>query len=136
MVIMVFMGLTTAAVSVWLFVPRLPYMRVVVLSALVLGAAVLWTDVDTVVARYNVDSYLNGRLETVDVSYLNTLGNGAVPALERLYLEAENRQVGELAREKLQYRAYKTRIQDYRDWNLTDALAWNILEQYSITEEK
>ena len=37
-----------------------------------------------VVAAYNVDAYLDGRLETLDVGYLGSLGHGSAPALNRL----------------------------------------------------
>ena len=66
-VIMVFLAITTVLVAVWLFVPKMPYMKVVLLTALIIGAVVLWADVDTVVARYNVQAYQTKKLETVDV---------------------------------------------------------------------
>ena len=84
MVIMVFLGITTALVSLWLFIPKLQYMKAVMLAALVIGAAVLWLDVDTQVARYNVSHYLSGDLQNVDIHYLTTLGPGAVESLEAL----------------------------------------------------
>ena len=52
--------------------------------SLVIGAAVIWADVDTVVARYNVTAYQAGRLESIDVYYLDSLGSGAVPYIARL----------------------------------------------------
>lgn len=84
MVIMVFLGLTTALICVWLYVPKLQYMKSVMLIALVLGAAVLWADVDTQVAKYNVRHYLSGDLSTVDMAHLFSLGAGAVPYMEEL----------------------------------------------------
>ena len=84
MVIMVFLAITTALVSVWLFLPKLQYMKAVMLTALAIGAAVLWLDVDTQVANYNVRRYLSGDLQTVDVHYLTELGPGAVEALDAL----------------------------------------------------
>ena len=84
MVIMVFLGITTALICVWLYVPKLQYMKSVMLLALAIGAAVLWVDVDTQVAKYNVDHYLSGDLDIVDTYYLSTLGPGAVAHMERL----------------------------------------------------
>lgn len=84
MVIMVFLGITTALICVWLYVPKLQYMKTVMLLALAIGAAVLWVDVDTQVAKYNVDHYLSGELDIVDTYYLSTLGPGAVAHMERL----------------------------------------------------
>ena len=84
MVIMVFLGITTALICVWLYVPKLQYMKSVLLVALAMGAAVLWADVDTQVAKYNVRHYLSGDLATVDMSHLFSLGAGAVPWMEEL----------------------------------------------------
>lgn len=134
MVIMVFLGLTTAIVSIWLFVPKLPYMKVVVIAALVIGAAVLWTDVDTVVAKYNVESYLSGRLETVDVDHLSGLGSAAVPYLDRLATEAEDPFVREYAENVLRdWWIWKP--EDLRTWNYNDWVAQGILEKWPPVEE-
>ena len=84
MVIMVFLGITTALICVWLYVPKLQYMKSVLLVALTLGAAVLWADVDTQVAKYNVRQYLSGDLATVDLEHLFRLGAGAVPWMAEL----------------------------------------------------
>lgn len=84
MVIMVFLGITTALICVWLYVPKLQYMKSVLLVALALGAAVMWADVDTQVAKYNVRHYLSGDLATVDMDHLFSLGAGAVPWMEEL----------------------------------------------------
>jgi hypothetical protein len=84
MVIMVFLGITTALICVWLYVPKLQYMKSVLLVALAMGAAVLWADVDTQVAKYNVRHYLSGDLATVDMDHLFSLGAGAVPYMEEL----------------------------------------------------
>ena len=47
-------------------------------------AAVLWADVDTQVAKYNVEHYLSGDLASVDLSHLFGLGPGAVQYMEQL----------------------------------------------------
>lgn len=134
MVIMVFLGLTTAVIGIWLFAQKLPYMKVVLLSAMILGAAVLWTDVDSVVARYNVDGYLTGQLESVDISYLKWLGSGAVPHLDRLARQASDGDVREKASEALTTLAYRHDVEDFRSWNYTDAVAEDILEGYKIID--
>ena len=127
MVIVFFMGLTTAVVSLWLFLPRLPYMRMVVLSAMILGGAVLWTDVDSLVAGYNVDAYLSGRLETVDVHYLGSLGTGAVPQIARLEQEASDPKVRKKAQHQLAVRDLGEG--DFRSWNYTDHAALEYLPE-------
>lgn len=126
-VIMVFLGLATAVVCMWLFVPKLPYMKVMLLLALVMGAAVIWADVDTVVASYNVHAYQSGRLDTVDVEYLTTLSAGAVPYIAEL-AEEGNREAVEFMEEIgiLHYRG--ALYDDLRSWNWTIWIAEEIFE--------
>ncbi len=114
-VIMLFMAVTTVVLAVWLFVPKLPYMRVVLLAALVLGAATIWADVNTQVAWYNVDAYLTGKHETVDVAHLNSLGNAAIEPLKRLEQEAPDPVTRKQAARYLEMK--KETIDDFREWN-------------------
>ena len=84
MVITAFLGITTALICIWLYLPKLQYMKAVMLLALSIGAAVMWLDVDTQVAKYNVEHYLSGDLASVDLSHLFGLGPGAVQYMEQL----------------------------------------------------
>lgn len=129
-VIMVFLGAATALVCLWLFLPRLPYMKAVVLLALVMGAVVSWADVDTLVAAYNVRAYQDGRLETVDVDYLAGLSNGVVPYLREL-AEDEDPLIRKSARVCLEDRFVAQT--DIRSWNYTTARAEDICREYRQT---
>ena len=88
-------------------------MKIAVLAALLVGCWTGWMDVDTQIARYNVNAYLSGRLDTVDVAHLAGLSDGAVPQLARL-LKAEDPQIRAQARE---------------------VLADRVLEYYYVTEQ-
>ena len=114
-VIMLWLGLATMVVSVWLFVPKLPYMKAILLIALVMGAAISWADVDTVVAGYNVTAYQNGTLEIIDVEHLKTLGDGAIPYIAQLTDDADP-VVAKAVRQFFSDRYYEP-IDDFRDWN-------------------
>lgn len=121
-VIMVFLGIATALVCVWLFVPKMPYMKVVLLIALAMGTVVLWADVDTVVARYNVHAYQSGQLDTVDVGYLSTLSAGAVPYIAELAEDGNEAAQNFMERHNAAY--YWTEDDsDLRSWNWADWLA-------------
>lgn len=122
-IIMLFLALTTVVIGIWLFAPKLPYMQVILVAALVIGAATLWTDVDTQVAKYNVDAYLSGQLETVDVSYLNRLGGGAVPQLARLAKDAPHTQIRSKAGNCLKKRQPQQQDSDIRHWNYVNHIA-------------
>ncbi len=116
-VIIVFLGLTTSVVCLWLFVPRLPYMKLIVVLALLIGGTTLWADVDTQVAKYNVNAYLSGKLESVDVDYLSTLNAGAVPYLEQL-THVEDPQVANAAEEALERALmFNSAPADFRQWD-------------------
>lgn len=120
LVITFFLGLCAVTVTAWLFVPRVPYMKVIMISALIIGAVVLWVDVDSVVASYNVNAYLEGRLKHIDLNYLKTLSDGAVPHIHRL-TGAGDQQVAAAARDWLAAR--KPSYEDIRGWNLASWLA-------------
>lgn len=119
-VIMVFLAITTILVAVWLFVPKMPYMKAVLIVALVMGAVVLWVDVDTVVAAYNVSAYQNGLIHWVDVDYLTTLSDGAVPYIEKLVNDA-NPQVAQQASSFINMS--RIFVDDFRDWNYATWIA-------------
>lgn len=125
-VVMVFFAVVTVLVSVWLFVPKLPYMKAVMISALLIGAAVSWADVDTQVARYNVSQYLSGQAKTVDVDYLTSLGSGAVPYLAKLAQEAPDTAVLDSARFYIDNH-WCGNPHDFRDWNYVNHIASEIL---------
>ncbi len=125
-VVMVFLGIVTALVSVWLFVPKLPYMKAVLITALLIGATVSWADVDTQVAKYNVGAYLSGKMETVDVHYLNSLGHGAVPYIEKLAQRAPDSTIAEDAQMMIDTR-WCAALEDFRSWNYVNHTAAKIL---------
>lgn len=126
-VIMLFMGLTTLIVCLWLFLPKLPYMKLVLVTALVLAAAVSWADVDTIVAKYNVEAYQSGKLETVDVDMLSELGYGAVPYIAQLRTDEDptvSKAAWNVFLEDYRWREFTSgQIDDFRDWNYAHAEA-------------
>ena len=115
-VIMVFLAVVTVLVSIWLFVPRLPYMKAVVLLALAIGAVVSWVDVDTFVARYNTHAYLSGKMEQIDMAHMGSLGDGAIPYIDQLAKEAEDPMVRQMAEDLVTHHGYH-KAEDWRSWN-------------------
>lgn len=126
-VIMVFLGIATVLVCVWLFAPKMPYMKAMLLVALVMGAVVLWADVDTIVARYNVQAYQSGALETVDVEYLTTLSAGAVPYIAQLAQDG-NQAAQAFMEQNSSIRYWDSMYHDLRSWNWADWIAGQLWE--------
>ncbi|MBQ5840730.1 MAG: DUF4173 domain-containing protein [Clostridia bacterium] len=83
-VFMVMLGAALIGIILRLFLPRLPYVKVIIATVAVLGLVAGYVDVDTTVARYNVTAYQNGKLEQIDVGTLSRLSDGATPYLVKL----------------------------------------------------
>ena len=126
-VFMLWLALTTVFVCVWLFCPKLPYMKLVMIAGLLFCAGLMWADVDSQVARYNVRAYQSGKLETVDLGHLAGLNAGAVPYIAELTAD-ENPEIAEEARDILEN--YDLPDYDFRGWNYTWARAGEILSEY------
>ncbi|MCD7859213.1 MAG: DUF4173 domain-containing protein [Firmicutes bacterium] len=129
-VIIVFFGIATVCVSIWILAPKFPYMKALVVSGMLLCALTAWVDVDTVVARYNVEAHQSGALSEVDVAYLASLSAGAIPALGELTADSDWL-VAEQAKQALADYSLPSRSEwDLRGWTSTYAAAREILEQY------
>ena len=123
--VMVWMAISAIAVGIRLVKPRFGYMKGAILAALMLGCALLWLDVDTQVARYNVLAYQEGKLETLDMSHLSQLGYGSIPYLEKLTEDSDP----EISQRAVSILYYKDITQpDLRSWNYSRSRAAQILE--------
>ena len=117
---MLWLGVTTILVSVWLCRPRFPYMKGAVICALILGCVTFWADVDTFVARYNVRAYRSGQLETIDMAHMGSLGDGALPYIKELTQDRDP-EVASAAMDILE-NSYCS-ISDFRSWTYTESAA-------------
>ncbi len=126
-VVMLWLGLTTVLVAVWLFVPKFPYMNAVIATALTLGALVLWADVDIHVARYNVNHYLSGDLQQIDLKHLHTRNTSAVPHIALLGEQAPDARVRRETMGILGY--WYLEKEDFRSWNYVNYIARSYLPQ-------
>ncbi|MBR4868059.1 MAG: DUF4173 domain-containing protein [Clostridia bacterium] len=104
-VFMVFLAFVFVAVFIRLFVRKFPYMKVIVLSFCLLGLGLSYCDIDTTIARYNVEAYQSKQLKTVDVATLAELSDGAVPYLVELTKDSDPEVVRQ-AHNELVYRIF------------------------------
>lgn len=75
---------TFICVMIRLFVKKFPYMKIVFSVFLVTYSLLSVVNVNAVIANYNVDAYLSGRLEKVDLSMLSDFGISSVEAFMKL----------------------------------------------------
>lgn len=134
------------AAAVQLFAPRFPAGKLLVCAVLVVGCVAGWMDVDTQVARYNVNAYLTGQLDTVDIQHLSQLSDGATRYLARL-MASSDEEVRASARAAMAMKiseVYHVTIRgtesestvlltlrqtsDWRSWTLTASQADQVLE--------
>lgn len=133
-VIMLFLGLTTILVTIWLFQPKFAYMKAVLLLGLSMGALVSWVDVDTAVAAYNVSAYQAGKLDNIDLSHLSSLSSGATPYIATL-LDAPDKTVAQRARSILERKAAAQAEFDIRSFTIGEGIARPILDAHRKTDQ-
>lgn len=74
------------------FVPKVATVAFSLVASLMLFAVLSLGNLDGMIAKYNVDRYLDGSLPTVDIEAMENLGDAAVPELVRLakHMDAQN----------------------------------------------
>ena len=147
---MIFLAVVVVAEALRLFVKKVPAAQL----AVTLGAAILIAlsllNVDGLVARYNVEAWRSGRLDSLDMKTICELGDGAVPTLAELAVE-EDEKISAAASEELDERLVRfgfaewkwdeekrTSVAvlkdepnslDLRSWNLVSARAYEALKE-------
>ncbi|MBQ9934563.1 MAG: DUF4173 domain-containing protein [Lachnospiraceae bacterium] len=96
--LMIVLALLFVVAVVKQFVKKLNAVALSCAVVVVMFAGLALSNVDGQIARYNVDRYLEGSLETVDVWALKDLGDAAVPEMVRLLDELKARGVTDASR--------------------------------------
>jgi len=82
--VMVVLAVLFVLIIVKQFVPKVATVAFSLAAGLALFAVLSLGNLDGVIAKYNVDRYLDGSLPTVDIEAMENLGDAAVPELVRL----------------------------------------------------
>lgn len=137
-VFMIFLCVVFATMSLWIFVRKLPYMKVAVITAVILILMVGFADPARVVAGYNVNAYLTGKLDSVDMEELAALGSDAVVPYVWELTEDTDTEVSERAWEILyehgtNYGFFEGDGEEYEyDWrsfNITSYKAYTLIRE-------
>lgn len=75
-----------------IFMPKLKYMQSVIVACSVIFIAFSFCDVDACVARYNINAYQNGQIETLDFDTLDDLSSSAIPYIADLADNAKDKE--------------------------------------------
>lgn len=93
--------------------------RIAVAGCICFFLLLCYGNVDGLIAKYNIDRYRAGTLETLDVSALSELSDGAVPYLYELYQESADPVMRAELRKALKQPPYSgmDADNDFRDFN-------------------
>ncbi len=86
-----------AFLIVHIFMPKLKYMQSVIIACSVIFIAFSFCDVDACVARYNINAYQNGQIETLDFDTLGDLSSSAIPYVADLADNAKDKETAKKA---------------------------------------
>jgi hypothetical protein len=89
---MIVLAVIFVLLTVKQFVPKICVGAVSLAASIVLFAVLSLGNLDGMIAKYNVDRYMDGSLPTVDIEAMENLGDAAVPELVRLakYMDEKN----------------------------------------------
>lgn len=81
---------------------RLRFTAVLIGCVAIMFAALIYCNANAMVANYNADAYLEGRLEYVDIAEIHDMGYAGVPAMIKLAQNADDAEVIETAERYLE----------------------------------
>lgn len=89
---MAVLALVFIVIAIRQFVPRFQWVTLSLCIVVAAFAVLSVSNVDGLIAKYNVDRYIDGSLNKIDVSYMADLSDAAVPHMVRLakHLDEEN----------------------------------------------
>ena len=145
---MVLLAVVCLIIIVKQFVPRFKALATIMSVAIVLFGALAFSNVDLQVSNHNINGYINGTYDTVDVDSASLLGDDAVPDLVRLYEFLDEKVENNTANEeetKMFYNLYVTlndRQAQYEEnkhnifaYNVPRARAVKALQQIDLSKE-
>ena len=82
-------------ISVKMFVRKLKVVAISLITVVAMFALISLPNTDSIIARYNVQRYISGSLDTVDLEAMEDLGASAIPSLVELKLYLNENSSGE-----------------------------------------
>lgn len=113
---MLFLAATFIIVILRLFITKIAYMKYILLAGCAILLVTCAADVDRVIATYNVNAYLSGSLQTIDLDTIENLDSDAViEPLIKLYEKENNFQIRREVKTVL-----NNRMQRFMDFSLDE----------------
>lgn len=138
------LGVVFFFILLYQFIPKINFTRCAAVSFAVLFCALIFSNTDAMIARYNIEKYKSGETKTLDTDLLcYNLSDSAVPVIIEEYdtlpdespKKAIDKYFTEWAK-RIEIREDKT-DSDWRDFNLSTSRAEKlILEKYGTKSDK
>ncbi len=128
---LIFEGLGLAATLIYIIKHNFNILAVYAAVCLVFYLTLNLVRIDEIIAKRNIDMYLNGQTETVDVGYLMTLSSDAVPEIIRLLDEKVEINTRIMTRDYLMHlhKVYSSMENSWQSYNLSVEKSKSILLQ-------
>ncbi len=124
---MLVLALVFLLICVKQFMPKLKLVATALLVTVVMFAALALSGIDSIIANYNVNAYLAGNLETVDVYALEDLGDSAVPSLVRLAGHYDKENGTSIAEEIKDFNRYDDDYYIYEDFEDSERKTYDMI---------
>lgn len=139
-VFIVFLAIVFITVIFRLFFKKVPYIKVALIAAALLIAFTAFVNVDRVIAKYNIEAYLDGTLDSIDMDTIVELESAATTPYVLKLTDDSDRDVARRAKALLTWQADElfevkggkiiSSRSELRDWNLCTASAEKLLEEH------
>jgi len=96
-------------------------MKIATVGFLILFLGLCYSNMDGIIAKYNIDRYQEGSLERIDVGAMSQLSDAAVPYLYELYQKTDDKSLKTELRAaifEIPVRSGPSYQETFRDWNL------------------
>ena len=79
------------------FLPKVSYMQPIIIICSAMFIALSFSDIDGMVAKYNIDAYTSGKIDSIDLEYINNLSDSSLIYITDL-ADSDNHKVAREAR--------------------------------------
>lgn len=145
-VFMVMLLVIIAFFALHIFAPKISYMQPIIIICSAMFIALSFADIDKLIAKYDIEAYQSGKIETIDVEYLGELSSSSVEDIIAL-AKGEDKKLAEFAQavlyQKINYDYCDLLVindktgemefrgsYDFRDFNASTYKAVNAIAEY------
>ncbi len=116
---MAILAIVFVLIILWQFIPKIKIITASLSVCVILFTVLSLSNADALIARYNIDRYLDNTLNTVDIKAMDDLGDAAIPELVRLAEALDERNGTNIKTVNLKYckdEVYKELVTKLREY--------------------